>query len=156
MTGINLNCNRMKAIPKYLVARSRILRQFQTEAEKYLWYRLRNGAFCGVRFKRQVVFGPYIVDFYCASAQLVIELDGGQHNTVENRRDDAKRTAHLEGLGLKVVRFWNPQVFLQTESVLEAIWKVVNQRPPSPYLFSPAVRGLVKIAKGFGCRIDIF
>jgi very-short-patch-repair endonuclease len=63
-----------------------------------------------VRFLRQKAFGRYIVDFYCASAKLVIELDGEVHDTVEAQAYDAVRTETLESRGLRVLRFWNDLV----------------------------------------------
>jgi very-short-patch-repair endonuclease len=74
-------------------------------AEEILWRVLRGGNLEGVRFLRQKAFGRYIVDFYCASAKLVIELDGEVHDTIEAQAYDAVRTETLESRGLRVLRF---------------------------------------------------
>ncbi len=94
------------------------LRKNLTEAEKILWNRLRKKQL-GVRFRRQVPIGQYIVDFYNADCQLVIELDGGQH--AEQLDYDNERTHFLESKGLKVVRYWNNQVLTETDNVVENI-----------------------------------
>jgi very-short-patch-repair endonuclease len=71
------------------------------------------------KFRRQYSIGPYIVDFCCIDQRLVIELDGGQH--LENVDADRERTAFLERLGFRVMRFWDNQVLTNTDAVLEAI-----------------------------------
>ena len=88
-----------------LVAIARRLRRNPTDAEKRLWSKLRHKQLSGHRFRRQVPIGPYIVDFACLGARLIVEVDGGQHaNQIE--RDNA-RTAWLGGQGFRVLRFWN-------------------------------------------------
>ena len=77
-----------------------------------------------LKFRRQHVIAPYIVDFYCHELCLVIELDGGQHNTEDGRAYDAERTKFLEALGLKVVRYWNNNVLGNTEAVLLDLWNI--------------------------------
>ena len=77
----------------------------------------------------------YIVDFYSAKAKLVIELDGSQHFTPENKYKDEQRDLALNALGLKVLRFHNREVLLETESVMEKIFTIVGERlksPPAP------------------------
>lgn len=128
----------MRQLPENLIQNSRELRKFQTDAEQLLWQRLRGRQFGGFRFKRQKVIGPYIVDFLCASAQLAIELDGGQHNLKQGIMRDKKRTLFLESQGLQVMRFWNNDVFQRTEDVLSAIWNALHiDRPPSPLIPLP-------------------
>jgi BirA family biotin operon repressor/biotin-[acetyl-CoA-carboxylase] ligase len=87
-----------------------------TEAEKRLWSRLRRGQM-GVRFRRQQPIGPYVADFYCASAKLIGEVDGGQHNEMR-KAHDARRDAWLRSEGYSIVRFWNTDVLANTEGVL--------------------------------------
>lgn len=100
--------------------RARALRREQTDAEAKLWWRLRAGKLPGYWFKRQVPLGPYIVDFACLKAGLLVEVDGGQHaDQVE--RDD-RRTTWLESQGFRLLRFWNHQVLLETDDVVETIW----------------------------------
>jgi len=96
---------------------ARDLRQNMTDAERRLWRELRCGSL-GVRFRRQVPIGPYIVDFACFQRRLVIELDGGQH--LEDPRDEA-RDAWLREHGFRVLRFWNHEVLKNPEGVLEVI-----------------------------------
>ena len=99
--------------------RARALRRNPTDAERHLWRHLRNRHLAGYKFRRQHPVGPYIVDFICPEACLVVELDGGQHQGQQHY--DAARTAFLENRGLRVLRFWNDQVFSETEAVLEEI-----------------------------------
>ena len=90
-----------------------------TDAELRLWTRLRVEQIDGYRFRRQVPIGPYVVDFACLKARLVIEVDGGQH--VQAKEQDDKRTAWLASQGFRVLRFWDNDVLTQTDGVLEAI-----------------------------------
>jgi len=99
--------------------KSRVLRKSQTEAEQLLWEKLRGRRLQNVRFRRQHPFAPYIVDFYCAERNLVIELDGGQH--IDNREYDEERSRHLNSLGKKVLRFWNHEVLDDMDGVIETI-----------------------------------
>jgi len=111
---------------------ARGLRRRQTDAERRLWARLRDRRLLGVRFARQVPIGPYIVDFCCREQRLIVELDGGQHAT---RADyDAGRTAFLEGLGYRVLRFWDNEALRNTDGVLQRIAQALNfaQTRPSP------------------------
>ena len=112
----------MKRNPDYLLKRARQLRREQTDAERFLWGKLRNRHFEGFRFRRQFVFGPYIVDFYCVKARLIVELDGGQHDILTNIAYDESRTRFLEEQNTRVLRFWNNDVFLKTEAILEVIY----------------------------------
>ena len=100
----------------FKISLARRLRGSMTEAEKRLWSRLRRGQM-GVRFRRQQPIGPYVADFYCASAKLIVEVDGGQHNELR-KAHDARRDAWLRGEGYSVVRFWNTDVLANTEGVL--------------------------------------
>jgi len=88
---------------------ARALRRNPTEAERRLWSRLRHGQLDGFRFRRQVPLGPYIADFACLSARLIVEVDGGQH--ASRSEQDGRRTTWLESSGFRVVRFWNHEVF---------------------------------------------
>jgi very-short-patch-repair endonuclease len=88
-----------------------------TDAERILWRHLRNRAL-GVTFRRQHPIEPYVADFACLTAHLVIEVDGGQHAGSER---DLVRAAFLKGEGFRVLRFWNNEVLGNTASVLEVI-----------------------------------
>ncbi len=107
--------------------RAKQLRKRPTEAETKLWNRLRRKQLDGLRFRRQAPIGPYIVDFFCPTAKLVVELDGGQHATQEAY--DERRTQWLEARGYQVRRFWNNDVLENIEGVLGEIQRSV--RPPS-------------------------
>lgn len=105
--------------------RARSLRNDATRAERCLWHYLRRRQMVGVRFRRQLPLAGYIVDFACVSERLVIELDGGQH--LEQAAYDRGRTAKLERQGYRVMRFWNDDVLLRTDQVLEQIWREVSR-----------------------------
>ena len=110
---------------KQLVPLAKQLRKEMTREERHLWYDyLRSYP---VRFLRQKVLGKYIVDFYCAEAKLIIELDGSQHYESGNIESDAQRTAFLEGYGLKVVRIPNNEVNQNFHGVCEYIDAAVKQ-----------------------------
>jgi len=89
-----------------------------TDAERKLWLALRDRRLAGFKFRRQVPVGPFIVDFLCYHARLVIEVDGGQH--AESARD-ARRDQWLEANDFRVLRFWNNDVLTNTEGVLTVI-----------------------------------
>ena len=94
------------------------MRREPTEAERRLWNLLRDRRLGGRKFRRQVPIGPYIVDFLCLELKLIVEADGSQH--ADNPRDEV-RDAYLVGRGWKVLRFWNHEVTLNSEGVLETI-----------------------------------
>lgn len=98
---------------------ARQLRKRQTETEKLLWFSIRNRKLNGIKFKRQQVIGSYIVDFVSFEKMLIIELDGGQHNSPNVIIKDRIRTEYLIGLGFTVVRYWDNDVFNHLEAVLE-------------------------------------
>jgi very-short-patch-repair endonuclease len=104
---------------KTLTKLAKGLRRQQTDAEKKIWYSLRSRQFQGVKFRRQQPLGPYIVDFCSLQKKVVIELDGGQHATEQEK--DAKRTKYLNQLGFRVIRVWNNDVLKNVEGVLEQI-----------------------------------
>ncbi len=110
------------------LAHAKELRSQQTDAELRLWYHLRAHRFLGLKFKRQVPVGGYIVDFVCLEHALVIEVDGGQH--AERVHADKLRSAFLKKQGFHVLRFWNDEVLSQTEAVLEAIRQHLQLPPP--------------------------
>ncbi|HET7223580.1 MAG TPA: endonuclease domain-containing protein [Rhodanobacteraceae bacterium] len=118
---------------------AKTLREKMTDAERTLWYRLRGSRLDGLKFRRQHPVPPYIVDFYCTEAKLVVELDGSQHGA----EVDAVRTASLERRGLQVVRFWDNQVLTDIDSVLREILLTAQDRTLTcPYgAPSPGGRG---------------
>jgi very-short-patch-repair endonuclease len=120
--------------------RARDLRAAHSGAERLLWGSLRNRKLGGWKWRRQVPLGPFIADFYCAEVELVVELDGGQHDEPEALAYDARRTAYLRGLRLDVLRFWNSQVFENLSGVCEEILAACGGQAPHPTL-SPQERG---------------
>jgi very-short-patch-repair endonuclease len=100
---------------------ARHLRRNQTDAERRLWHELRFLKSEGFHFRRQVPIGAYIADFACFRRRLIVELDGGQHNTPENRGADERRTKDLQNRGFRVLRFWNIDVFEGLEGVVDRI-----------------------------------
>ncbi len=107
-------------------ARARELRKDMTPAEKVLWQRLRNRQLDGFYFRRQHPIKYFIADFYCAKADLIVELDGGIHNNPANKEWDINRTAELEKSGVTVIRFTNYEVFNDIESVIRKIRYQLN------------------------------
>ncbi|HEU0186364.1 MAG TPA: endonuclease domain-containing protein [Gallionellaceae bacterium] len=118
----------MQSYDKKLKPFSRALRSNITEAEQHLWHRLRNKQLCGVQFYRQKPLLSFIVDSYCPKADLVIELDGGQHHEPENRARDMERDKKLSRLGLHVLRFDDRQVLSETDAVMQVIHQHVQMR----------------------------
>ena len=114
----------------YDTQRCRCLREQRTEAEHRLWQCLRGHRLAGMKFRRQHPVGPYFVDFYCAEARLVVEVDGSQH--IGDARYDERRTLAIESAGLRVLRFFNDDVLARTDDVLEAI--VAARDSPLPAL----------------------
>ncbi len=103
----------------------RALRRTQTDAERALWRLLRSRALEGYKFRRQHGAGPYVLDFYCADAHLAVEADGSQHYTSDGLADDAVRTAYLEALGIRVLRFTNVEVLTNAEGVIGSILRAL-------------------------------
>lgn len=122
-------------MPKIDVARN--LRKKATDAETRLWWQLRNRQLGRFKFRRQHRIGKFVVDFVCLEHKLVVEIDGGQHADAIDY--DETRTVFLTSLGYRVVRFWNNDVFTNTEDVLREILRMLGDTPsPQP---SPRVRG---------------
>ena len=110
---------------KQLLPLARRLRREMTKEERHLWYDfLRNYP---VRFRRQKILGKYIADFYCAEANLVVELDGSQHYTDGNVDKDAQRTAFLNEYGVKVIRIANNELNANFQGVCAYIDAIVKQ-----------------------------
>jgi very-short-patch-repair endonuclease len=118
-------------------ARARELRHQMTPAERKLWQRIRDGQLDGAHIRKQHAVGYFIVDFFCAKAKLVIEIDGDTH--AEQVEYDEERTRWLnEQKQYRVIRFTNDDVMHSLDAVVEAIREVLNAPIPSP---SPAVAG---------------
>ena len=108
------------------VGNARNLRKEMTPWERKLWYCFLSKY--DVRFQRQKTIGEYIVDFYCASAALIVELDGGGHYNPEAEQKDSERTNQLEKLGLKVIRFCNMDIDRNFDGVCTVIDREVKCR----------------------------
>ncbi len=106
---------------------ARALRQNPTDAELRLWSRLRGKQMEGFRFRRQKPIGPYIVDFFCPRAKLIIEVDGGQY-----AEESPARQQWLEARGYRVIRFWNNEILSNTDGVLTIIPDVLGAEPLHP------------------------
>ena len=115
----------MEHNPK-LTVRAQTLRKSMTKEERRLWYEFLSKY--SYRFRRQVTFGHYILDFYCAAAKLAIELDGSQHYEPDGQRYDEKRDAWLESNGIKVLRFSNTDILRNLVGVCQMIDITVNER----------------------------
>ncbi|WP_151961259.1 endonuclease domain-containing protein [Acinetobacter bereziniae] len=122
----------MKPYNKNLKQASRDLRNNMTDAEKFLWSKIRNKQILGVQFYRQKPILNFIVDFYCPSANLVIECDGRQHYTDEGLEADRIRDHALEQLGLKVLRFDNRHVMVEIDAVVQVVLDVISLQLQSP------------------------
>lgn len=107
--------------PAYTKGFRKSLRNSLTSAEAFLWNHLKERKLSGRKFRRQHGVGRYVVDFYCASEKLVIELDGQPHINPTAEERDEKRTQFLESKGLTVIRFENRMVFDLLSSVLKDI-----------------------------------
>jgi adenine-specific DNA-methyltransferase len=116
-----------KKLDPQLLEFAKSMRHTATDAEHLMWQLLRAKRFMNLKFRRQHVIEPYIVDFYCHEIGLIVELDGTQHGTDDAIEYDAERTKFLEALDLTVVRYWNHDVLRQMDVVLEDLWNVCSQ-----------------------------
>jgi very-short-patch-repair endonuclease len=119
--------------------RARELRRDPSRAEKLCWELIRAHRMEGIKFRRQHPIGPYFADFACASKGLVIEIDGDQH--ADQVEADARRTAVMERLGWKVVRFGANEVVQNPEGIWAAIQLLISERALPPLLTSPPSGG---------------
>ncbi|MCJ2132261.1 endonuclease domain-containing protein [Methylobacterium sp. E-045] len=111
-----------------LRAFAREQRRLRTLAEDAIWQQVRGGRFRGLTFRRQVPLPPYIADFLCASARLIVELDGAPHEETARRDRDAARDAWLREQGFEVLRFPNDRVLSDLVSVLDTVGATVEAR----------------------------
>jgi very-short-patch-repair endonuclease len=115
-----------------------------TDAERKLWFALRDRRLASIKFRRQVPVGPFIADFACYESKLIIEVDGGQH---ADSATDARRNHWLTQNGFRVLRFWNNDVLKNLHGVLERIVEVASAATPHP---ARASRGRPSPARGEG------
>ena len=122
--------------------RARALRQSSPDAERALWQRLRDRRLAGFKFRRQHPVGRYFADFASIEAELIVELDGGQHYEPEAMQADARRSADLNAAGFHVLRFDDRQVLIETEAVLQVILDWLCAKHPHPNPLPPAGEGV--------------
>jgi very-short-patch-repair endonuclease len=111
---------------------ARRLRRDMTNAEKKLWWYLRQLAVGDTHFRRQATIGPYFADFACHEHRLVIEVDGGGHAQSDQIIADEKRTEYLKSRGYRVLRFWNNEIFENIEGVM-SISAAALAEAPAPH-----------------------
>ncbi|MBS0439014.1 MAG: DUF559 domain-containing protein [Proteobacteria bacterium] len=107
---------------------ARTLRRESTDAERVLWRHLRHKQIAGYRFRRQSSIGPYVADFVCLEARLVVDVDGSQHGQAQ----DAHRDGMLAEFGFRIVRFWNNDVLTKTDEVLASFHQALAATSPHP------------------------
>jgi very-short-patch-repair endonuclease len=120
--------DRIKAAPKRAYAKQQ--RRNETDAEKKFWWLVRGRKIARKKFRRQYTIGPYIADFVCLEAQLIVELDGSQHAV--RKHYDRKRDAFLASQGFRVLRIWNIDLLTNTEGVMETVFRALCGGTPSP------------------------
>lgn len=117
-------------------ALARVLRSHESEAEKRLWIVLQK-KFLGYKFRRQHPISFFVADFYCHELRLVIEVNGDIHNEIEQAEWDEGRSAEIEALGVKVIRFRNEEIFYDLQNVItqlerQIIFRANERLPPTP------------------------
>jgi imidazole glycerol-phosphate synthase subunit HisF len=132
-------------------SKAKRLRKPLTRAETVLWKELRNRQLDGFKFRRQHPAGPYIADFFCMEAMLVVEVDGAVHDSPEAQETDEKRTRFFTDNGVKVIRFRNKDVIRKLPAVLKELKKILSSRTSqSPTVPSPLGEG-----QGEGKDVDV-
>ena len=101
------------------------MRRNPTESERHMWLILKDRRLADYKFRRQIPIGPYIADFVCYSARLIIELDGNQHADDH----DTSRDAWLASKGFTILRVWNNQIADDRDAVLDAVWNRLQEKP---------------------------
>ncbi len=126
----------MTAVPKALLTRrARAMRREMTNAERKVWAALRGHRLEGLQFRRQQPCGPYIADFLCYAARLVVEVDGATHSTPEELARDSRRDAWFADNGFEVLRVTNAEVYGEFQGVVETIrLRVMGRIAPTPTL----------------------
>jgi very-short-patch-repair endonuclease len=118
--------NPLKGEQGRLKVLAKSLRKNATSHERKLWHSLKT--LSNSRFRRQVIIGPYIVDFACHQSKLIIELDGSQHSEGAHLQKDKLRDAWLNAQGYKVLRFWNFQSQLEHDGIMDSVIEAVKLR----------------------------
>ena len=107
------------------------MRRGQTDAERKLWQVLRGRRLAGFKFRRQYPVAGYILDYYCVAEKVAVEADGGQHNDPAAKEYDARRTARLGEMGIRVMRFPDDEVLKFPDAVCEAIYSALTREEPT-------------------------
>ncbi len=116
-----------KGAPTSSFVKALVLRRNMTPAEKFLWEKLRNKKFQGLKFRRQHPLHLYILDFYCHTLQLGIEIDGTYHNAHDQKLNDEQRTRALQELGVTIIRFANFDIVNHIDKVLIELEEVIQK-----------------------------
>ena len=111
---------------------ARHLRRNRTEAERRLWWRLRELKHAGFKFRQQVPIDHFVVDFACLSQRLIVEVDGGTHSTDREVARDVRRERYLKDQGFRIVRVWNSDVRQNLEGVMDTIVAALHTPTPDP------------------------
>ena len=127
----------MADISRFRRDRAKQLRSNATEPEQVLWRALKRIPVYGSHFRRQVPIGPYVADFACLRARLIVELDGGHHSREEVQAKDAVRSQWLEREGYRVIRFWNAELTENIAGVLDTIYAALYGSPQSEAVVLP-------------------
>ena len=127
----------MPDISRFRRERAKQLRSNTTEPERILWRALKQIPVYGTHFRRRVPIGPYVADFACLRARLLIELDGGHHAQGEIAAKDEARTRWLEQEGYRVIRFWNAELSGNLNGVLDTIYAALYGSPQSEAVALP-------------------
>jgi very-short-patch-repair endonuclease len=101
---------------------ARTLRKNMTDAERLLWSRVRRKQLKGHQFYTQKIIKNYVVDFYCPSGKMIVEVDGSQHSEIRQKESDKKRDAELSELGFMVLRFWSWKIMKNIDEIVDEIW----------------------------------
>jgi very-short-patch-repair endonuclease len=135
-------------LPNYKNLRRQLRNNF-TRAEFLLWRYLKNSQMGGYKFRRQHGIGPFIVDFFCPRAGLVIEVDGATHSSPSEKEYDKNREDYLRKLKLKIIRFNNAEVYQTPDVVLQKIALVLGvPTTPSPLLVEKLEEGVARAIQG--------
>ncbi|HEV2146051.1 MAG TPA: endonuclease domain-containing protein [Longimicrobiaceae bacterium] len=123
---------RMRSSSTEVQQAARRLRRKETPAETILWRALRRNQLDGLHFRRQHALGRFVLDFYCASLRLAVELDGEVHDDVDQAARDHARSAALAAISIRVIRFRNEEVLGDLGSVLDRIRRAARPANGSP------------------------
>jgi very-short-patch-repair endonuclease len=118
---------RIRGVEPLVQQAAETLRKRATPAEALLWQALRGRACGGMKFRRQHAVGPFILDFYCPEARLVVEVDGEIHDSPDTQEHDALRSEHLERYGYRVLRVRNAEVISDLPGVLALIERAAKE-----------------------------